>query len=101
MTDGSPEGSEMFGFNSSLLTQICVKREAGLPFVLGEVDNSTVCLPLLYSAMIHSTSTKAQEDISRFFKDISVSVCFHIYFLASVCVSEERRCSAMEPRLSY
>lgn len=36
--------------------------------MLTEIDNSTVCLPLLYSAMIHSTSTKAQMDILEVFK---------------------------------
>lgn len=45
--------------------------QAGVPLV--EIDNSTVCLPLLYSAMIHSTSTKAQ-------KDISLNDCFQILF---------------------
>ena len=49
-----------FAFDSDLF-------QAGSPIVLVEIDYSTVCLPLLYSAMIHSTSTKAQKDISEGF----------------------------------
>lgn len=39
---------------------------------LWKIDNSTLCLPLLYSATIHSTPTKAQKYISNVFKDNSV-----------------------------
>ena len=41
--------------------------EAGLPIVLVEINNSTDRLPLLYSAMKHSTSTKAQTHFRCFF----------------------------------
>lgn len=50
--------------------------------MLVEIDNSTVCLPLLYSAMKHSTSTKAQKDISDVFEDISINDYFQIFFLS-------------------
>lgn len=61
MNDRSPVVSETFQLISFLLTQDLV--QAALPVVLVEINNSTVCLPLLYSAMKHSTSTKAQKDI--------------------------------------
>lgn len=54
-----------FSFDSLLL-------RAQLSFVLVEIDNSTLCLPLLYSATIHSTPSKAQKYISDVFKDNSV-----------------------------
>lgn len=60
MNDGSPVVSDTFELNSFAFDSDLL--QAGLPFALVEVDNSTVCLPLLYSAMIHSTSTKAQKD---------------------------------------
>lgn len=78
MNDGSPVVTETLEFNSVLVTQDLL--QAGLPFVLVEVDNSTVCLPLLYSAMKHSTSAKAQKDISKVFKDISVCDSLQIFF---------------------
>lgn len=73
MNDRSPVVPEIFELNSLLLTQICFKLVSS--FVLAEIDNSTVCLPLLYSAMKHSTLTKAQKDISHFLR-LSVNGCF-------------------------
>lgn len=61
MNDRSPGVSETFELYSFSFDSDLVP--AGLPVVLMEIDNSTVCLPLLYSAMKHSTSTKAQKDI--------------------------------------
>lgn len=65
MIDRPPVVSEIFELNHFAFDSDLF--QAGSPIVLMEIDYSTVCLPLLYSAMIHSTSTKAQKDISEGF----------------------------------
>lgn len=62
MNDRLAAISLMFDLN---YFHIQIHFKAELPFVLAEESNSTVCLPLLYGAMIHSTSSKAQKHDSR------------------------------------
>lgn len=64
MNDGPSVVSGTFQLNSLIIFFYANFLQAGLPIVLLEINNSTDRLPLLYSAMKHSTSTKAQRDIS-------------------------------------
>lgn len=99
MNDRPPVVSEMFELNYLLLTQICFKLDCHLCLWKSIIAQS---VPLLYSAMKHSTTTKAQKDISKVFKNtfqlIAVSRYFSLIFIG---VNRKQLYSAMEPCHSY